>query len=94
MRINIGHTNNNQIKINLVLKSYKTLAGKNLTEIALKDLQLSQLGLRSQVYQYYDFGRIQDFIQNKIDFLDENGISIGKSHSIIKYIEHRLVQLC
>ena len=65
----------------VILKSYKSLSGTNLTEIEIKDLKLSELGLRNQVYQFYDFGKIEKFISNKIDFEDDNGNSIGQ-HSI------------
>jgi len=65
----------------VILKSYKSLSGRNLTEIEIKDLKLSELGLRNQVYQFYDFGKIEKYISNKIDFEDDNGNSIGQ-HSV------------
>ena len=60
----------------VALKSFKTVKGKNLTEIGEIDLQLTELGLRSTVYEFYEFGKIEQFLSGLKNFQNEFGQNI------------------
>ena len=47
-----------------------------MTEIAEIDLQLSEMGLRSTVFEFYEFGKIEQFLSGLRNFQDETGANI------------------